>query len=718
MAAPRASKDGFTACRKKPAPKLCPRVSRQLPNEKFPSLKNTRRLRYPAWRIDRYNGGMAAMTNHIGERIRFHRLALTAWSLFLIAGLAIVDDYGVAPDAANQFLTSINTVNYVLHGDQTLLQTVDRFYGSAFELPLLLLMEWGLGLEDPRHIYLTRHVLMHLFFLIGGFCCYLLAFRLSGDRLVALLVMLLFLLSPRLYAHSFFNSKDAVFASAFVMALLFASRAFDRDSVGAYRWGGAAAGLLVNLRVMGVVLFAAVLVFQAWAWFRAGGGAARRRMAATAGVFALWGGLVLFISLPYLWGDPAGRLAEMPAVLADHPIVLNQLFRGQAFSSAALPWDYVLRWFAISQPPVTLLLGLLGLGALGFAVWGVVRRGAGTGPGRGLDAAELRFGVLLATCFVLPLLAFVLLRPNTLHGWRHFYFLHGPFCLLATFALMGLRQLAARGTRTGWLGNAACALMAAGLCAAAVEMAQIHPNQYLYFNFLADRKTPEGLRERYETDYWNMMLRQGYEWLLKETPEAAINMVPRRVEALANINRNVQILPLAARNRFTYDPKRDPDFYVGGSGNTSARQSLEDPFPPVLHRFKVYNNTMLTLSTPDLSRVDPAVADAYRALHRMATAGEPAAREGGFAVHLHGNQLAWVKEACEPGALRRPFRLRLYPVEARFLRHPHQGRGYVEFQVHGVRLDGKCLGARRLPDFALTRIRLGQAGRWEVEVPF
>ena len=646
-------------------------------------------------------------------------LALSVWALFLITGLAIVDDYGVSMDTGSQFLVGINTFNYVLHGDPTLLQTHDRFYGAALELPFLLLTEWILGLEDPRHVYLVRHVLTHLLFLIGGFCCYLLARRLSGDRLAALLVMLLFLLSPRLYAHSFFNSKDPVFASAFVMALLFASRAFDRDSVGAYRWCGAMTGLLVNLRIMGVVLFAAVLVFRAWAWFRSEGPAARRRVVATAGVFVLWGGLVLFISLPYLWEDPIGRLSEYWTVLADRPILSSELFRGQVFPNTALPWDFMLHWFAISQPPVTLLLGLLGLVALGLAAGDVFRRGAVAGPGRGLGGAELRFGVLLATCFVLPLVAFALLRPTASDDWRYFYFLHGPFCLLATFALMGLRQLSVRGLLKEWIGGAACALMAAGLCVAALEMAQIHPHQYLYFNFLADRKTPERLRERYEMDYSNIMLRQGYEWLLKEAPEAAINMRPRKVDALADINRNVQILPPAARNRFTYDPKRDPGFYLDGSGITSRKQSPlpKDPFPPVLHRFKVYNNTVLTVSTPDLSRVDPAVADEYRALHRAATAGAPAARAGGYEVHRHGSRLAWVKEVCEPGALRRPFRLKLHPVEARFLRHPHQEQGYIEFEVHGVRLDDKCLGAARLPDFALARIRLGQWKKWEVEVP-
>ena len=665
---------------------------------------------------------MAAMTNRIGGRARFHSLALSVCALFLIAGLVIVDDYGVSPDTRGQRLVAINTINYVLHGDPVLLLNHDRFYGAAFEAPLFLLTERGLGLEDPRHVHLARYVLTHLFFLIGGFCCYLLAWRLSGDRLAALLVMLLFLLSPRLYAHSFFNSKDPVFASTFVMALLFVSHAFDRNSVGAYRWSGAAAGLLVNLRIMGVVLFAVVLVFRAWAWFRAEGPATQRRVAATAGVFALWGSLVLFISLPYLWEDPVARLAEMFVVLADHSTATHELFRGQVFSGAALPWDYVLRWFAISQPPVTLLLGLLGLGVLGLAAGGVARRNAGAGPGATWGVAKLRFGILLATCFALPLVAFALLRPTTIDGWRHFYFLHGPFCLLATFALMGLRQLPARGLRKRWVGGATCALTAAGLCVVAFEMAQIHPNQHLYFNFFADRKTPERLRKRYETDYWSMMWRQGYEWLLKEAPEAAINIRPWTFPAPADINHNVRILPAAARSRFTYDPDRDLDFYLVINTRNPAASVLKDFFPPVLHRFKVYNNTMLTVSTPDLSRVDPAVAVAYRGLHRAATAGEPVARVSGYEVHRHGSRLAWVKEACEPGALMHPFRLRLYPADMRRLPAHHQKRGYFELGIRGVRFDDKCLGAARLPDFALARVRLGQFDfrvreLWETEVP-
>ena len=650
------------------------------------------------------------------SRVRFHSLALIAGALFLAAGLAIVDNYGVAIDTTAQRTITLATLNYyVLHDDPgRLREAADRFYGLAFELPLFLLTERVLGLEDLRHVYLARYVLTHLFFLIGGFCCYLLALRLSGDRLIALLVMLLFLLSPRLYAHSFFNSKDPVFASAFVMTLLFASRAFDKDSLGNYRQCGAMAGLLVNLRIMGVVLVVMVLVFRAWAWFRAEGRAARRRVASTIGVFALWGVVVLFISLPYLWGDPAGRLAEMVLVSADHPTVFNVLFRGERFFSAALPWDYVLRWFAISQPPVTLLLGLLGLG---LVVRGVVRRGAGAKPGVAWGAAELRFGVLLAVCFALPLVAFVLLRPNAYDGWRHFYFLHGPFCLLATFALMGLRQLAVRGLQRRWVGGAAGALTAAGLGVVVVQMAQIHPHQYLYFNFLVDRKTPERLRTHYPMDYWQMRWRQGYEYALRQAPSSPVinlkSLATPIKGPLQGLVRNVGILPATARARLTYDPARDPDFYL-------SNFPLDDYFPPVLHQIKVYNNTIMTLATPDLSRVDPAVADEYRALLRAATAGEPVARESGYEVYRRGSRLAWVKEACEPGELLRLFRLAFYPVDASRVPPHRQRQGNNIKIISGVRLDGKCLGAARLPEYAVSRVRLRQrsdegGALWETE---
>ena len=83
----------------------------------------------------------------------------------------------------------------------------NRYYGVAFQAPLLL-AERALGLDDSRTAHLLRHCATHLFWLCGGFACFLLARRLFDSGPLALLAMLLFLLHPRLYAHAFFNSND------------------------------------------------------------------------------------------------------------------------------------------------------------------------------------------------------------------------------------------------------------------------------------------------------------------------------------------------------------------------------------------------------------------------------------------------------------------------------------------------------------------------------
>ena len=288
---------------------------------------------------------------------------------------------------------------------------------------------------------------------------------------------------------------------------------------------------------------------------------------------------------------------------------------------------------------------------------------------------------------------------------------------------MGARQLPVRGLRKEWLVGAAGALTVAGLGAAALEMAQIHPNQHLYFNFLVDRKTPERLRTRYVMDYYEIAARQSYEYMLRQTSAVAINIEKRGFHR--GREWDTRILPAADWRRFIQDPSRDLDFLLINDLSWLSLLPANESFLPVLHRLKVYNNTIITVFTPDLSRVDPAVADRYRALLRAATAGEPVARESGYEVYRHGQQLAWVKEACGPGELMRLFRLAFYPVDASRVSPRRQRQGNNVKQVYGVRLDGKCLGAAQLPEYAVSRVRLFQrseAGekmwREEVDIPF
>ena len=135
------------------------------------------------------------------------------FALFALVGVLLVGDYYyVTYDEFDSRHLAIATLSYIAGADDILLQHHIQTYGVAFEL-LLLFVERLLDLEDLQKIYITRYLLTHLYFLVGGLFCYLLVRRMGGSRVVGLFAMLLFLLHSRLYAHSFFNTKDLPFLS-------------------------------------------------------------------------------------------------------------------------------------------------------------------------------------------------------------------------------------------------------------------------------------------------------------------------------------------------------------------------------------------------------------------------------------------------------------------------------------------------------------------------
>ena len=436
-----------------------------------------------------------------------HGGLLAVSTLFLLAGALAFDDYGVGVDEPVQRNIAIMAFDYARGANEDLLRDVDRIYGVAFELPLLF-VERALGLEDSRDIYLSRHALQHLFFLVSGVFCYALVYRLFGSRLVALLAMILFLIHPRLYAASFVNSKDVPFLGMFMIALFFLHRAFRKDTALAFIFCGVAVGLLVNVRIVGVLLFAVVAGLRLLDFPRASDGAERRRVLVTTGVFALFATGTVYATWPYLWPDPIDRFIESWERFARHDESQN-IFEGQFIRASEVPLRYIPRWFAITTPPVVLALGVVG-------ALRVLARSA-NGWRDALANTPRRFALLILLLVAGPVLGVWLIGSLLYDGWRHMYFLYAPFLLLAAFGIQWL--LSGR----GMILRAGVAVLAvAGIGAVVVSVARIHPHQNVYFNALVDRTTPNALVAAYEMDYYGQSIREVLEDLLDRYPDSRL----------------------------------------------------------------------------------------------------------------------------------------------------------------------------------------------------
>ena len=608
-------------------------------------------------------------------------------ALFLLVGLALAEDYGIAVDELPQRWIALANLNYLLGQGNRFdeLPETHAIYGVTFELPLLL-AERALGLEDYHQIHRLRLTLTHLFFIVGAFFCYRLACRLFHNRLIALFALLIFLLHPRIYGHSFVNSKDVPFLSMFVLALYLLERAFRRDTLGAFILLGIAVGLLTNLRIMGIMLFAAPLAMRGLDLCYAGNWAERKHILRTAGLFALAAGLTLYAATPYAWTAPMDYLAENLSLTVNHPVVWPQLFQGRLISSDELPPHYNAVWFAITTPPLLLLLG--GIGAVAVAAR-LCRR-----PGAVFPNTRRRFLALLLAAFLLPPLAVALLGANQYDTWRHLHFLYAPFCLLAAGGLGGLAAALAR-RRPGAAGVYGLAGLGVGLIA--LQMMQLHPLQYSYFNFLVDRTTPEYLRTQYPMDPWYLVYRQGLEQLLERHPDETL--------VAATLRRYRDILP----------PGR---LHPPGGGAAADYELIFQPegSQPDLafnaaYRRRLYNNTLLATRPLDSARMTPAARAAYQEIYRQAVAGEPIIRAD-YNVYRQGQRLTFVKENCPPDSRDAWFSVKLFPPAPEPLAPPAVGalRHLYPHRLssHRVQLGELCLAVIQLPAAARGDIILAQ----------
>ena len=311
------------------------------------------------------------------DRLPRHAWALGILMLALLLGVVAADDYGVWGDTYTQIAIGEANLRHLAgeSGLNLLRPPTDRLYGPVFEVLLRLAQRilhpeegHGLGFYDNIAIesvavVFIRHLLTHLLFLASGFAGYLLAWRMFGNRWLALFALLLFLLHPRIYAHSFFNSKDVPFLAMFMICLWLAHRAFRPQSpahssstavygatavygtnaiygaagtaganavYGAFALCGVAAGLLTNLRMSGLVFVALVILMRLCDVVLADDWRERRRAIASCALFAFASVATYYATMPYIWADPLERVREIVTVMFRIQPALDGYPQGEA----------------------------------------------------------------------------------------------------------------------------------------------------------------------------------------------------------------------------------------------------------------------------------------------------------------------------------------------------------------------------------------------------
>lgn len=448
-------------------------------------------------------------------RLELHKaIVFIFFVLFLGTGVFLVKDYGIPLDEAGQRAIGVLTIDYVVKGDQGLLQYGGRDHGPFFEV-VLVLLEKGFHLaDDIRAVHLMRHLATFLMFYLGVIFFYKLCKKIFHSWPAGLCGSLFLILSPRIFADAFYNSKDIPCLSLFIISTYTLINYLEHRTLANAFIHALTSCVLIDIRIVGIIipLLTLLFVFLDMGLMPAAGTNLKKVfLSVLAYGFFLMVLTILF--WPFLWASPLKNFFYALSSMSHFRLGLTVLYLGQYIKDFLLPWHYIPVWIAVSTPLVyvmTFCIGYLKTIML-----------AGKNPAQFYRHHKSELIVFLLIS--LPVLAVILMKSVVYDAWRQMFFVY-PFFLV--ISLIGLRALwgFVRGKTGGiFIQTMLISLIVFNLSSIVVFMVRNHPFQNVYFNILAGRNMKE-IKTRFDLDYWGLSFTKVFEHIVTHDPDPFIKV--------------------------------------------------------------------------------------------------------------------------------------------------------------------------------------------------
>jgi len=470
--------------------------------------------------------------------------------VFLCIGIIVFRDYGISCDEATQRITGIVALKYVVRGDQGLLTYGDRDFGPAFEI-FLVAIEASLNLtKNPRVVYLMRHLLTFLLFYTAVFFFYLLCKYRFYSWKIGLLGSLFLIFSPRIFADSFYNSKDIPCLSLFIISIYTLIMYLDKKTPLRAFLHALTCALLVDIRIMGIIvpfltiafLIIDILIIKQIKKIL-------KEIIPSFLIYTFF--LVLFIILfwPTLWKNPLYNFLIALRNMAHFRWDITVLYLGNYIKNSKLPWHYIPVWIAITTPLSYTACFVIGC----FVSIKQFLR----------NPAQFYFSkkhdLIFILLFFLPLVTVAVFQSVLYDGWRHLFFVYPAFLMVSLVGLTSLfKSLKSKfqGPCYNIINITLILFIAANLVNTAKFMLRYHPFQNLYFNILAG-KNMQKVKNNFELDYWGVSCRKALEYILKNDSDKVIKIcVADRIGIM-----NANILTSRDRKRLIFVENPDEAKY-------------------------------------------------------------------------------------------------------------------------------------------------------------
>jgi hypothetical protein len=450
----------------------------------------------------------------------YRLLVLLFFLGYFLLGLAIYDDYGLSWDEPSVRFRGMLNYQYAFEGRQELLQydPNSRYHGPIFEI-LLISLEKALRLTELREIYFMRHLVTFFLFYSSVWFFYLLCKERFDSWKIGLLGSLFFIVSPRIFAHSFYNSKDIPFLAVFVISIYTLLKYLEKRTIIRTLLHALSCAILIDIRILG-------LLVPSFTFFLVIGrilseNSARSRIKQELLFFVVYMIFCLNLSIlffPILWENPVHHLIQSFVTMKQYNWVGTVLYFGKHLAGTELPWHYLPVWIGITTPLLYIAGFFIGIV---FLMLEILRR-----PLQVFQERKRQYDCLMILWCLLPILLIIGLKSVVYDAWRHVFFIYPAFLIISLHGLIVVKNAVEARIPEGFRNHFTALVLLfvfLNLAAPIHFMIRYHPYQNLYFNVLAGRDM-QTIKQNFDLDYWGLSYREALEYIVRTEPGKSIKI--------------------------------------------------------------------------------------------------------------------------------------------------------------------------------------------------
>ncbi|MBA3649444.1 MAG: glycosyltransferase family 39 protein [Chitinophagales bacterium] len=474
------------------------------------------------------------------------------FSAALLIGIISYKTYGIPYDEPVQRDLGLATWAYIQGENDSLLHLINKFHDAAYEV-FLTVPEKIFHLQTGAAIYHSRHFINYLIFWIGSIFFFLLAKKIFINHWLSLLPVGMLYLTPRIFAHAFYNSKDIPLMVFFIISIYCMVIFLDHPSFKNVFLFALASGFLLGLRVVGIIVPAFAVIFFLWNLIFRNNELRNLK-------YLLWYFLLFVIFsyafYPVLWKEPITNAMDAFTIMSHYPFDTRMLFMGKMISPLEVPWYYIPVWMGITIPLFWQVVFIAGISLIVF---------------NGIKSVAFLNHhwkiILLVAWLFIPWLMVVLLHSTIYDEWRHLFFIYPAFLLIAVFGIReiwmfpsGKHPLIFLSIKVSFF-----FLLIWQIMDVASFMIRNHPHEYVYFNALAGNN----VGTNYELDYWGLSYREALEYLVQHDKSREIKACWQNAPGYYNLSwlspaerSRIHELPYDSCKYFLTNYRLHPDQYA------------------------------------------------------------------------------------------------------------------------------------------------------------